>query len=348
MSRNLFGSRLVYPTRKSIGASFSRPFNTQNKHFALHLPFVDVASGSNMFSRVGNGSGVLGNRMSSLSTNYALKYREKLLKKAQEEGFSSIEELQEAYAKKNKKIDSKLDPVVDAPNKTVASSLSSPVINHKPMGKEESETYFSDEEDSDSSRQISKNIEHKHSSSKNLPPTVKSLDKIVKMELLEDKSADQISEIWTTFHLGKPGVSAVIPSESYRKMLDSSKKNQIFILPLPRGTGVEFYLVQFDFHMVNFTPLAEYQAKQDAARPYLTLTHYTDFIDEKGIVLMRGEIDNDQKNNLTPDLAQLLVLVLQRFYVAPNEERKKLLDTFTNNPSQFNYNQLIESVNSVD
>ncbi len=40
----------------------------------------------------------------------------------------------------------------------------------------------------------------------------------MKLELLEGKSSEEISEIWKTFFLSKDSVSAVIPAETYKQM----------------------------------------------------------------------------------------------------------------------------------
>lgn len=51
---------------------------------------------------------------------------------------------------------------------------------------------------------------------------------------------------------------------------------------------------------VLFTPLAEYKLRQEYAQPLLVLTHYTDLIASKGIVLMRGEITGADEVDAAP------------------------------------------------
>ncbi|KAJ2202742.1 hypothetical protein EV180_007582, partial [Coemansia sp. RSA 518] len=162
-------------------------------------------------------------------------------------------------------------------------------------------------------------------SSQNLPPDVKSLDQVMKLDMLNDKTCDEISEIWTQYHANKDTISAAIPTATYQQLLQVARKNPIFVLPLPReGQGIEFYFLQFDYHQVHFTSLIEYKTNQSNARPFLTLTHYTDFID-RGVVLMRGEVDS--KNMLNVQAAQLLSLLMQQFYITGGEEKRKLLET---------------------
>lgn len=138
-----------------------------------------------------------------------------------------------------------------------------------------------------------------------------------------------------------------------------ARKHPQFVLPLPReGGGQEFFFLQWAFYehgesTVIFTSLEEYKLKQGYARPFLTLTHWTDLVEEEepssssspetsseeqgGAVLMRGEITSttppkvavklpNGAGEVTPPLdqkeryllgmsdAQLLLLGLQRFY----------------------------------
>ncbi|PVV01123.1 hypothetical protein BB560_004470, partial [Smittium megazygosporum] len=210
----------------------------------------------------------------------------------------------------------------------------------------ETKDYFSDEDAPATSDIPHSNSEF--SSRNNLPKNVKSLDRLMKLELLEGKSSEEIGEIWIEFHNSKNCLSAVVPGDSYKKIMKNSKEYPTFVLPLPRGEGIEFFLVQFQFHQIFFTSLLEFQTKKELARPYLVVTHYTDLIESKEIVLMKGEIIENEGANFGLDEAKLLALVLQRFYISPTQNRVDLLNTFTKNPSNFDFNQLIESVNSLD
>lgn len=42
----------------------------------------------------------------------------------------------------------------------------------------------------------------------------------MKVELLADKSEEEISEIWREYHRGKDSVCAVIPVETFKKMAE--------------------------------------------------------------------------------------------------------------------------------
>lgn len=146
-----------------------------------------------------------------------------------------------------------------------------------------------------------------------------------------------------------------------------ARKHPQFVLPLPReGGGQEFFFLQWSFYehdqaTVIFTSLEEYKLKQGFARPFLTLTHWTDLVldeptedGEEGAVLMRGEITSTmppkmavkgadgeevavkERYLLSMADAQLLLLGLQRFYnlegageAGDREERRGVLEGFT-------------------
>lgn len=99
--------------------------------------------------------------------------------------------------------------------------------------------------------------------------------------------------------------------------------------------------MQFAFHQVIFTSLLEYKTHGENARPYLTLTHYPELIDSKGIVLMNGIISTNPKI-LTLDQAQILTFGLQQYYVSDHPQKLALLHDFNKNPANFSHEKLIE------
>ncbi|CAO3684823.1 unnamed protein product [Umbelopsis ramanniana] len=149
------------------------------------------------------------------------------------------------------------------------------------------------------------------------------LDKIVKLELLEKENTETIHKIWTEYHADKDCITASIPASVYGTLYQTSLKYPVFILPVPREEGVEFFLLQFNYHQVMFTSLLEFKTKGEEARPYLTITHFPELISSKDIVLMRGEITDTKL--LSPVNAQYLAFALQQFYVTGGESKKSYL-----------------------
>ena len=66
------------------------------------------------------------------------------------------------------------------------------------------------------------------------PAKQKSLNSIVKLELLSQKSAGEIEEIWCKHFSGKDCVAAVIPGDTYTTMAARFTEFNTFLFPLPR------------------------------------------------------------------------------------------------------------------
>ncbi|KAJ3112932.1 hypothetical protein HDU96_004000 [Phlyctochytrium bullatum] len=163
----------------------------------------------------------------------------------------------------------------------------------------------------------------------------KGLNKFVKVELLENETPERIGEIWNQYHMEKTGsISGVMTLDFYRQLRERTAEYPVFVLPIPRDSGYEVFFMQAINNSILFTPLLEYKAKQEHARPYLVITHYDELADAKGIVLMHGEILGKALN---AEDAKLLVYMSQRFYVTGSSKKKQLVETFHKNPAAFNF-----------
>lgn len=119
-----------------------------------------------------------------------------------------------------------------------------------------------------------------------------------------------------------------------------------FIVPMPRETGIEFFVMQFSFHQCHFTSLLEYKAKQSEARPFFTITHFPELAETKDIVLMRGEI-SDEPRMIDAQNAQFLAFTLQQFYATGDKTKLNMVETFHKSPQDFDYEALIKEVEKV-
>lgn len=81
----------------------------------------------------------------------------------------------------------------------------------------------------------------------------------MKIELLQDSSAEEIKKIWLEYHKQKEVLVATMTVAQYTKQLQRGKEHPMFIVPLPRSEGFEFFLFQFAANTVHFTPLLAYQ-----------------------------------------------------------------------------------------
>ncbi|CAI4216999.1 unnamed protein product [Parascedosporium putredinis] len=126
-----------------------------------------------------------------------------------------------------------------------------------------------------------------------------------------------------------------------------------FVLPVPHPEqGAEIHFLQWTFDAASntstvlFTQLAEYKARGEFAQPHTTITHHKDLLDERGLVLMQGQVVENRGAKVED--ARFLVLCLQKFYGAweesgqPRAERKQLLDWFANGDPNFTIDKLLE------
>jgi len=173
----------------------------------------------------------------------------------------------------------------------------------------------------------------------------KTLDKVMKVELLRERSGEEVAAIWTEYWLHRDAVSAAIPAATYQEMRQRFQEFPVFLLPLPRDQGYEFIMVQFKGDEAHFSTLINYQAHQENAPECLGLVHYAELAGEKGLVLMAGEYDT---NILSPKEAKYLVDMLEIYYAKPSESKLKLLQKFTNTPALFNHMELIDEINSIE
>lgn len=90
----------------------------------------------------------------------------------------------------------------------------------------------------------------------------KKLEDVMKLDLLEDASVEEITKIWLEYHKQKEVIAAVIPTAIFDKLMERSKKYPIFLFPVPRSQGFEFMMLQFAANTIHFTPLLCYQVRE--------------------------------------------------------------------------------------
>lgn len=171
----------------------------------------------------------------------------------------------------------------------------------------------------------------------------KGLNSVMKVELLEDKTAEEITKIWNQYHSTKDCVFAVLKTNEFQNLKEKSKECPVFVFPIPRDDGFEFILCQFDRNDVYFTPLAMFQVVRENAPPCLTLTHYTELNDSKGIVLMTGQYDEKILNEKS---ALSLVQLMSIFY-GKDSKFYSLVKQFNYEPETFKYQDVIDAFKSL-
>ncbi|KAI2682439.1 hypothetical protein LCP963914a_6327 [Penicillium roqueforti] len=294
------------------------------------------------------------------------KYRSKLDQKAKEEGHDSVESLKEAYTEKIKELRRKAStpatPEPGAPTSTTTVPGTPPAFKAPPPPQESRIAKAARAVSSDSS-------------------PVKALSSYLDIEKVRELPVKEIEALWRLRFAENPcAITAVIPLDTYNRIMHAGRENPQFILPLPRpqtaeeaeqspegavGTVADIHFLQWAFHppaegstlspsnshtsTVIFTNLAAYKMHGSFAQPHTTLTHHLDLADEKGLVLMHGQIMPE--GGVSAPQATWLVSCLQRFYDFEGQaagRKSELVRMFTRGDVQnFKVEELVEEAEKL-
>ncbi|KAM3914555.1 ATP synthase mitochondrial F1 complex assembly factor 1 [Leptodactylus fuscus] len=166
----------------------------------------------------------------------------------------------------------------------------------------------------------------------------KTLNSLLNIELVKDKNAEDIAQIWTQFFSTQDTVFAVIPGDVFDVIWSRSQRCPSFLYALPRAEGYEFFVGQWSGAELHFTALINIQTAGDSAPSQLILYHYSELRADKGIVLMTAECDS---KFLSVQEAQCLANQVQLFYAG---DQFHLVETFNHNPSNFKYMEVVSGL----
>ncbi|XP_077450757.1 ATP synthase mitochondrial F1 complex assembly factor 1 isoform X2 [Stigmatopora argus] len=167
---------------------------------------------------------------------------------------------------------------------------------------------------------------------------LQTLGSILNLERIQDKTGEEIAEIWTKHYATKDTISAVIPRQTYEIIATRAQSCPMFLYALPQNEGYEFFVGQWSSNMLNFTSLINIQTQGEKAPSQLILFYYPDLKECKGIVLMTAELDS---KFLTVQQAQCLGNQVQLFYGTKRQETFRLVETFNHHPAEFKHTLVI-------
>ncbi|KAI9834584.1 MAG: hypothetical protein M1819_002960 [Sarea resinae] len=275
------------------------------------------------------------------------KYREKLDRKAKEEGLSNVDELKQAYKDKIEKLRKSASvPGATAPlpsNATPpsASASASSTLSTPSSTKSTQSPFPSPPPPPQPQTQQATTPKSSPSTSKP-PPGVKTLSSYLDVAKTLDLPPKEIELLWRLRHANTPtSLCAVIPAETYARIALTARKHPQFILPIPReiipedsspsssststtpspppakAGGAELHFLQWTFpspttSTVLFTHLADYKLRGEFATPHTTLTHHLELAGPKGLVLAQGTVLENR--GVSVDDGKWLIMCLQKFY----------------------------------
>ncbi|KAH8885248.1 ATP11-domain-containing protein [Thozetella sp. PMI_491] len=283
--------------------------------------------------------------------NILEKYRDKLDRKAREEGHQDIDSLKKAYSDQ-----------IGALRKETAAAVPIPGFVDDPEPAARS-TPAQPAPPAPTSSPASQPAAAANAPSKT-GSQVKPLSAILDLPKARELPVPELTAIWRLRYASSPNsLCAVIPADTYAAMEAAARENPQFVLPVPHPEqGAEMHFLQWTFDAatrtstVLFTQLAEYKARGEWAQPHTTVTHHADLADDKGVVLMQGTVGTDR--GVKTDTAQWLVMCLQRFYSGWDgtggagvreraEERRRLLEWFGQGDQRFTVEKLMDEAEKL-
>ncbi|AEO70350.1 uncharacterized protein THITE_2121674 [Thermothielavioides terrestris NRRL 8126] len=283
------------------------------------------------------------------------RYRDKLDRKAREEGHADIDSLKAAYADKIKAL---RQDAVAAPLTTTTG----------PAPSSQPEAASQQQQQPPPVAAAASHPAPPKSTSSASPTGIKPLSEILDLQKAAALPLEELTAIWRLRHAANPNsLCAVIPAATFATMNALARAHPQFVLPVPHPQqgGAEMHFLQWTWDAptrsatVLFTRLAEYKARGEFAAPHTTATHY--YGDELatsaaaaagggkgGVVLMQGAVVADR--GVKVEEARWLVMCLQRFYGGWDgvesreraEERRRLLEWFGKGDARFSVEKLME------
>ncbi|KAL9091715.1 MAG: hypothetical protein Q9165_004791 [Trypethelium subeluteriae] len=300
------------------------------------------------------------------------KYKDKLGRKAAEEGHGSIDSLKDAY--KNK--------IADLRKKAAVPGATAPLNPNHPPPK-----YIQGQPPppppqpiNESTSSPSSPTSASASPSANPPAGVKTLSSFIDIDKTRALPAKEIETIWRLRHASNPAsLCATIPLSTYEAIARTARKHPQFILPLPRSEGegegsseavpggerqkghsqgqgqggAEIHFLQWTWpsektSTVLFTHLAEFKLRGEFSQPHTTVTHHLDLAAEKGVVLLEGKVVEGR--GVSVEEARWLLMCLQKFYgqAAEATPRRRLMERFSEGDAEgFRVEELLEEAEKI-
>jgi hypothetical protein len=169
-------------------------------------------------------------------------------------------------------------------------------------------------------------------------PAPRTLDQVVKPQLLERESPARIREIWSEYHSSRLDcVASVWSPEEYGALRERARRCPRMLYPVLKGDGKFFNLVaEWQDKYCIFTWLEDYRRDPSRAEPYLSVAAFDDFLDRKQLILVRGDFSGHLRKR---DAAHVLSLMRYFYFQEP-----RWVETFNKDPSAFDFTSFLASV----
>lgn len=163
------------------------------------------------------------------------------------------------------------------------------------------------------------------------------LDAIMDVSKLRLLSCQQIADLWIRHYAKKEAICAVLPASTYAAIKSLLQKYPLFLYPLPKKSGYEMFFGYWQEEEIHFIALNDWKTLKNFSPKQLTIKHYCELAEEKDIVLMSGQV-LDQ--NLSVRDAQVLGYLVQHFYIS----HPQLVEEFNRYPDNRDQQKIINKL----
>lgn len=124
-------------------------------------------------------------------------------------------------------------------------------------------------------------------------PAPRTLQEIVKLELLAKEESDSIAQIWSKYHEDKSdAIATTLPGKDFSSFRDRARHSPFFIFPVYRQEGFFNMLCQFQDKCFLVTTLEAFKENPALAPPCLTISLYDELLESKSVGLLRVDVTN--------------------------------------------------------
>lgn len=124
-------------------------------------------------------------------------------------------------------------------------------------------------------------------------PAPRSLDQIVKLNLIENERPAAITQIWNEYHQDKSDcIARTLDGSTFTSIVERAQSAPYFVFPVHRQDGYFNMLSQFQDQYFLVTYLEAFKENPSLAPPCLTISLFDDLIDQKQLGLVRVDIVN--------------------------------------------------------
>ena len=170
----------------------------------------------------------------------------------------------------------------------------------------------------------------------------RTLNEIMKKEMVEDKKGNEVSDIWFSYHDSKDGVIGMsLKGSDGTKIVDRARSCPFFVHPIFRDDGFFNLISQFQgpSHFL-MAYLEDYKMDPHSATPLITFSVFNDYAKSKDVSLVRCDILNEGING---DEGRRVVEGILEHY--RNDDDFVSVETFNHRPSEFDFDDHVSRMN---